>query len=148
MIKHLRLLLFIGFVWGQYLTQKCQYDGKPLVKNLGERKKIEYGKWYTNYNCTGLKKHVYWISDDKTKSDSKDITESVGYGLGVLAGHGTVKLVEKASENVDSKKDNWNEEQTRWDSLTEDEKEKKMKSVEKIWFGIIGVFFISAFLSS
>ena len=110
MKKYLFIVLLVGFCSGQYLTQKCQYDNKPLTKSLvGDTRKIEYGKWYTKYRCTGIKQHEYWIPDAQPNySQANGGAEAAGYACGFLLGTLLVEAVKNNSvkNKNDKSKDN------------------------------------------
>ena len=129
MKKYLLTFLLVGVVSGQYLTQKCQYDNKPLTKSFSyNNRKIEWGKWYTKYRCTGIRQHEYWIPDEQASSNNASGgAEALGYAAGLLLG---AMIVDGITKNKDS---NNNSSQYGWvkDYYSSKDKNQKNKSSQK-----------------
>ena len=129
MKKYLFIISFVGVVSGQYLTQKCQYDNKPLTKSFSyDNRKIELGKWYTKYRCTGIRQHEYWIPDEQASSNNASGgAEALGYAAGLLLG---AMIVDGITKNKGS---NNNSGQYGWvkDHYSSKDKNQKTKGSQK-----------------
>ena len=131
MKKYLFIVLLVGFCSGQYLSQKCQYDNKPLTKSfVGDTRKIEYGKWYTKYSCTGIKQHEYWIPDAQPNY-SQGGAEALGYGCGVLLGALLVKAITDNSVKNENQKEKNSQHDWIKDAYSKKNKNQKSKGSKK-----------------